>query len=567
MKRGVLNKLIISLLLVVAGLAVYIYYSNNEEESVIRLDKDLINIYVGENKILNILPDDVSYYELTWKSDNDLIASVSNGIVRGNNVGNTIISLYSNGQLLDRCLVRVIDFDSEISAVDQETNSQIEVIPPEDESLQYTIKYYDATIIETGLSWLLLKGSDKVPLVNSNKLSLSPNSSYVVSFDYKTVRGNNKFNVDLSPDNLPEISLNATVINQHYDWELSSDSNNMINCNLRFFDNYQEALEKDIIVSNIIMGTVRSDTKLSGDTIGTMPTPTRNGYNFLGWYTLRDSGTKINSNTIVTENMVLYPHWEEKTKVLPNEFMLPRGYSVVSNGIYNSNTLKYKTIKYNDSERYYSLIWVKDANRQINSANNYLKGGERQDLLNKEINNQNLKTKGIIAVNGSFSISNRANIPIIANKGSITINTKYNSEYSYGTLSIGSDNMLKYYVASDTIILSDWLMAIGARNTWAVTHFTTNFQSEKASPERRTAICQVDNHNFVLYSGYSSSIGNYMKELHDIFGCKSVANLDGGGSSGMYYKTKGMSKVGVIYEYSRENDISRVIGDMLYFTE
>ena len=128
MKRGVLNKLVISLLLVVAGLAVYIYYSNKEEESVIRLDKDLISIYVGENKILNILPDDVSYYELTWKSDNDLIASVSNGIVRGNNVGNTIISLYSNGQLLDRCLVRVIDFDSEISAVDQETNSQIEVI-------------------------------------------------------------------------------------------------------------------------------------------------------------------------------------------------------------------------------------------------------------------------------------------------------------------------------------------------------------------------------------------------------------------------------------------------------
>ena len=94
----------------------------------------------------------------------------------------------------------------------------------------------------------------------------------------------------------------------------------------------------------------------------------------------------------------------------------------------------------------------------------------------------------------------------------------------------------------------------------------------KKSTKRDRLLLRMNNINqldgyFVLYSGYSSSIGNYMKELHDIFGCKSVANLDGGGSSGMYYKTKGMSKVGVIYEYSRENDISRVIGDMLYFTE
>ena len=35
-------------------------------------------------------------------------------------------------------------------------------------------------------------------------------------------------------------------------------------------------------------------------------------------------------------------------------------------------------------------------------------------------------------------------------------------------------------------------------------------------------------------------IHDYMKELHDMFGCVSVINLDGGGSMGMYYKTKSM---------------------------
>ena len=570
MNKKTINTLVISLLLIIVGLIIYIQFFNEKPvESSIRLSKDVINIYVGESERLLILTDDTSYDTIIWKSENELIASVDDGLVKGNSAGNTIIDVYSNDELLDRCIVKVNEKETDIPVIPPDDSIE-PVTQPEDKQdtpTNYKVKFYGATIVETGLDSAVLYGNEATPSTSSNSLSLSPNVLYVVSFDYKAVRGINKFNVDFHPDDLPEKILTATTANQHFDWELSSSSNNMRNSKLRFFDNQHEAGEKDIIINNVILGTVKCDTKESGDIIGSMPTPTRSGYNFLGWYTSPNGGTKVMPSLEVTRDIILYPHWEEKIRIITNDFIVPKGYLVANNAYYSSDTLKYKTLKSDSAERYYSLIYVKNANKQINSANNYLKGGQRQFLLNEEINNQNLKFKGMIAVNGSFTISHRSNTPVIATKGNITINNQYSSRYAYGALTVDSNGMLKNYSTTDTTSLSDWLIAIGARNTWAVTHYITSFKSEASDPERRTAICQVDKHNFVLYSGYSTSIGNYMKELHDVFGCKVVVNLDGGGSSGMYYKTKGMSKVGVIYEYSRANDNARVIADMLYFTE
>ena len=55
--------------------------------------------------------------------------------------------------------------------------------------------------------------------------------------------------------------------------------------------------------------TVSSITKNNGDTIGTLPTPTRTGYTFNGWYTAKTGGSKINSATKVTGNVTYYAQW------------------------------------------------------------------------------------------------------------------------------------------------------------------------------------------------------------------------------------------------------------------
>ena len=56
-----------------------------------------------------------------------------------------------------------------------------------------------------------------------------------------------------------------------------------------------------------------SKTVTYGSSYGTLPTPTRNGYTFDGWYTSADGGSLVTSNVTVrlTYNQTLYAHWSE----------------------------------------------------------------------------------------------------------------------------------------------------------------------------------------------------------------------------------------------------------------
>lgn len=48
-------------------------------------------------------------------------------------------------------------------------------------------------------------------------------------------------------------------------------------------------------------------------TYGTLPTPTREGFTFTGWYTAQTGGTKITDSTqvTITSDQILYAHWEK----------------------------------------------------------------------------------------------------------------------------------------------------------------------------------------------------------------------------------------------------------------
>ena len=53
-----------------------------------------------------------------------------------------------------------------------------------------------------------------------------------------------------------------------------------------------------------------------GSTYGALPTPTREGYDFKGWYTAKTKGKKVTSKTKVTNSKAhtLYAHWAETKK-------------------------------------------------------------------------------------------------------------------------------------------------------------------------------------------------------------------------------------------------------------
>ena len=85
-----------------------------------------------------------------------------------------------------------------------------------------------------------------------------------------------------------------------------------------------------------------------------------------------------------------------------------------------------------------------------------------------------------------------------------------------------------------------------------------------------TALCQVDENNYVIYSGYSLTIGETAKVLKNNFKCQRAYRFDGGkqspqnpraeGSRALYYKKGSMSSAKKIHS-------GRELPDMMYFVE
>ena len=52
-----------------------------------------------------------------------------------------------------------------------------------------------------------------------------------------------------------------------------------------------------------------SKTLASGSEIGRLPSPKREGYSFVGWYTAKSGGKKVTASTKITKKCTLYAHW------------------------------------------------------------------------------------------------------------------------------------------------------------------------------------------------------------------------------------------------------------------
>ncbi len=64
--------------------------------------------------------------------------------------------------------------------------------------------------------------------------------------------------------------------------------------------------------------STRSKTVTSGQTYGTLPTPTKEGTTFAGWFTKKSGGTRITASSVVNlkGNVTLYAHWTTKQYII-----------------------------------------------------------------------------------------------------------------------------------------------------------------------------------------------------------------------------------------------------------
>ncbi|MCL2746052.1 MAG: InlB B-repeat-containing protein, partial [Coriobacteriia bacterium] len=72
----------------------------------------------------------------------------------------------------------------------------------------------------------------------------------------------------------------------------------------------RRAAQQHTVSFNSHGGThVANRTVQNGRTIGALPTPTRTGYTFQGWFSAASGGTQVHANTVVTSNRTLHARW------------------------------------------------------------------------------------------------------------------------------------------------------------------------------------------------------------------------------------------------------------------
>ena len=153
--------------------------------------------------------------------------------------------------------------------------------------------YNDVVVLQKGVS---------VPVATGNTLNLTPNQKYMLSFDYWSDEGSVEFDVDLFPDSLPQIYPVATTTWQTMNWIFSSSSSDMNSCQIRYFNDRKVPNPQQIAIINkhlykcddCTLTYTKDVTK--GDAYGTLNTPKRYGWDFLGWYL--EDGTKVESTSI-----------------------------------------------------------------------------------------------------------------------------------------------------------------------------------------------------------------------------------------------------------------------------
>ena len=298
---------------------------------------------------------------------------------------------------------------------------------------------------------------------------------------------------------------------------------------------------------------------------------TKDNYYFVGWTTNSQgiddgngwtnwSGTwkcKNGEYGVINNELNLYAIWSNyditKDTARLSSFRVQNEY--------NSSTLRYKILK-NSTEEHsiYVVIWVNDANKQINAA----VPNSRQDIgsiMTNEINKMGYQNKGMIITNASFMQDNRPAIPIVMSHGNVIYNNGYNLK-PYHSIGIDASGNI-VWMDRDKVTL-DELKNAGIQNTWAGNFCRKGSEIQKAEePTWVNEFGQIDNHNFVIHIGYMG-LGDAQVKLVSYFGAKSVCNMDGGGSVRLSYKTS-QSKIQKVF--AAPTDPNRTLSDALYFVE
>ena len=276
-------------------------------------------------------------------------------------------------------------------------------------------------------------------------------------------------------------------------------------------------------------------------------------------------------------------------------------------------TTKYvgTTLKYyiqNNTSHYLTYIWMDDPYNQIKKLESTVAeygkimtddemtvSGKKSlrktvgEMMNAYISNGMISSsKAAIAFNGSGFFDKRisawkpvsdyydqrSNSWFSFNDGILVRNRIYDDVSPYSVIiGISPNGELKVYddsanTSQERIKKSNKIIDDKIKNTWNFTPVIIKngkVVTSKTSRALRNAICQIDSNNYVMYTSIQErglkSVGETLKQI----GCVTAFNLDGGGSTSMFYKEAGSKTVQKVK--CSEGNKCRAVVDGIYFIE
>ena len=512
------------------------------------LSTSKVSLDVGSTSSVKttITPNTATNKNLIWKSGNEKIATVSNGMIYGNAEGTTMISATTeNGSITKSVMVMVnavplesIELNKKTVEIGAESLVQLIVTYTPTNATYKDIIWTSsnpniATVDEKGLVKTLRKGTSVITAKASNGITKECNiivtndfihvtSITLSSSEYSTKSGGK---IGITPVITPSDATNPKVT-------ISSSNSDIVK----------------VLDDGNIEGVKEGVALITATTVDGKKTAT-------ALVTVKNRNTSI-------------------------QYL-------------NGSTIKYW---YDDSYKTYAIthIWVKNAYEQFK--------GEMADKFGSLASPSYMTTKAakknpgktLISINASSHVSSAFNrplytldksfnntipSPVVIYEGKVLrdYTAKYDMPQSYMRIyAMTKNGLLKYYIFSsdkeENANLIQKMLDDGVMYTFAFTPiliYNGVIRNDVTKDNNiRQSICQIDANNFLYITNISSnrsigfstySLANKMIEL----GCKTGFNLDGGGSTSIYYVKKGDNKSTKIRVL--EGSYGRSIPDILYF--
>ncbi len=245
------------------------------------------------------------------------VGSTDYVLVRKHILGQSLLS----GDMLERADV---NNDGKISSMDfvliRKTIINKETVTPTavpTNGEEYKISYYVTLFKETGYNIdIVIDKSSIMPFAKSGYFTLKKEKKYVISFDY-IAKEEAEFSIGLyykdDKEKVKVVSKKITATNtlHHYNLVVPEIPKELDTYYIKF-ENKTVTDKNKVTISNFMVGKYKEVTKKSGETLGDLPSASRTNFEFLGWYTSKDGNEKVDENTPVTSDMILYSHWKNK---------------------------------------------------------------------------------------------------------------------------------------------------------------------------------------------------------------------------------------------------------------